>query len=242
MDGCFAPEKAVQFTHVPHLTSVALSILVAAGSLKAGVASIMVNLTKLFPWLSIRTKPTIAFVGLCTIPVALVGIYGLVSNVKTTERTAFADLTHDVETIRAKTISFLTNVDTDLQMLQNSPLFQQYVRAVEQTSFNADQHKLLARLSPELLAFATTKGIYYKIRMVREDRDELFRVEELPGSRPERTFHVVPRRELCRAWEAYHFVLVDHLQPGRIIFSPAKLVWHPNECVPVISFAMPVMG
>jgi PAS domain S-box-containing protein len=201
----------------------------------------MINLTKFFPWLSIRTKLTIAFVGLCTIPVSLVGIYGLVSNVRTTERTAFADLTHDVGSIREKTVAFLTNVDTDLQTLQNSPLFRQYIRAVEEPSFDADQHQLLARLTPELLAFVTTKGIYYKLRIVRDGGDELFRVEEVPNGRAERAFRIVPQSELRTAREAYYFLLVQHLQAGQIIFAPAELVRATNERVPVISFAMPIM-
>ncbi len=61
----------------------------------------MIN--KILPWLSIRSKLIIAFVGLSIVPLVLVGIHSVFSNVHMMESIAIENLNHDVSTIREKT-------------------------------------------------------------------------------------------------------------------------------------------
>ncbi|MEK6572579.1 MAG: cache domain-containing protein, partial [Bacteroidota bacterium] len=202
----------------------------------------MINLTKIFPWLSIRNKLLIAFVGLSVLPVAFVGIYGIVSNVKMMEKIAFENLTHDVLTIREKTANFMANVESDLQVLQHSSLLQRFVLALERSLGRTSYDRELEQLSTELQAFAKTKGIYYQIRMVNETGDELLRIESDRPSDTTRSYRIVPASELRHGREMYYFLLVKNLNIGQIAIAPAELVYHETERIPVISFAMPVAG
>ena len=196
----------------------------------------MTSLNQIFPRLSIRSKLVIAFVGLSAVPIVFVGLYGLYSNVKATERVALESLAHDVHSIRERTGNFLSGVESDLQVLRGSFLFERHVRSVESASIEA-RRNLLLQMQNELVAFARTKRIYYQIRIVNEDRDEVLRVECSGLLDTTLRWSVVPPEALHQGGESYYFVLTENLPVGQIAFSPAELVYRGETRIPVISFA-----
>jgi PAS domain S-box-containing protein len=198
----------------------------------------MVNLTKIFPWLSIRNKLLIAFAGLSILPVAIVGIYDILSNVRSTKEIAFSKLTRDIFSIREKAANFLTNVDIDLRLISNSSSFQRYINAIDVSPSN----EALEQACAEVLSFMRTKGVYYQIRLVDYEGDELFRIEDTNSSDSIRTYHIVPKTDLRSSNETYYFLLIENLKHGQTAFAPVELVGPANRRVPVISFAMPVTG
>lgn len=112
----------------------------------------MVSPNNIFPWLS-----------LSVIPVALLGLHGIFSNVSMMEEIAFENLTHDVRTIRENTANFLASVEGDLRLLKNVPSLQRYVHAVSHSVVSEHDSR---QLSEELIAWLQTKRIYYQIRLV----------------------------------------------------------------------------
>ena len=201
----------------------------------------MLNPNKIFPWLSIRSKLLIAFAGLSILPLTFVGIYGILSNVRTMQEIALENLSHDVQTIKGKTANFLESIESDLRVLRNSAVLERFISKREgfpRSAYETD----LQQISSELSAFAKTKGIYYQLRMVDESGDELLRVESMNAADSANAYRIVPPQELRYTRESFYFLLIDGLVRDQIAFAPAELVNQTNERLPVISFAMPLIG
>lgn len=199
------------------------------------------TLSNLLPWLSIRSKLIIAFVGLSIVPLVLVGLHGIFSNVQMMEKIALENLTHDVHTIRENTANFLSNIESDLRVLRHSPPLDRFISTQEQSITTQKEH-LLQQLQSEILAFAQTKEIYYQIRIVDNDGDELLRIEATDITDTGSTFQLARTNELRHARESFYFLLIDHLSRDQIAFAASELVDEQDKRIPVISFAMPLIG
>jgi len=195
----------------------------------------------IFPRLTIRAKLLIAFVGLSVLPMLCVSLYGIYVNIKTIEDIAFENLTHDVTTTRGRASNFLANVEGDVRLLLNSADVAGYVRMAEHGG-KRDREAQLRHLSAELLAFARTKGIYYQIRVIDNDREEALRIESYDILDSASHFAIVPPAQLRRDGQAYYSLLTENLHPGEIMFSPAELTYRGTERIPVLSFATPLFG
>ena len=173
----------------------------------------------IFSRLTIRAKLLIAFVGLSVLPVVCVSFYGIYINVRTTENIAFENLTHDVTTTRGRASNFLINVEGDIRLLLNSTGLKAYLRTAGLARGTArDPH--LRQLSEEFLAFARTRGIYYQIRLIDNDREEALRIESDDILDSVSHFSIVPPATLRRSGQIYYFLLTDNLRSGDIVFSP----------------------
>jgi len=199
----------------------------------------LINLNSIFPWLSIRSKLIIAFAGLSIIPVVVLGLHGIFSNVSMMKEIAYENLAHDVRTIREKTANFLTNVESDLRLLKNSPSLQGYVQALSSSSLRQGD-RVSRRLNDELLAWLRTKGIYYQLRIISETGDEVIRGESTDAPDSMQRYRVVPAQELRVGRESFYFLLAEGLQPNALAFTAAELVSQSNERIPIISFVTPL--
>jgi PAS domain S-box-containing protein len=199
----------------------------------------MVNVNKIIPWLSIRSKLIIAFAGLSIIPVLLLGIHGIFSNVSMMKEIAYENLTHDVRTIRENTANFLINVETDLLLLKNIPSLRRYVHAVSRSTALVDARDS-NQLSDELLAWLQTKRIYYQIRVIAQTGDELIRVECADPSSSNPQYQNVSASQLRSGRESYYFLLADNLKSNEIAFTAAELIGQRRERIPIVSFVTPL--
>ncbi len=199
------------------------------------------NLAPLRPKLSIRGKLITAFVGLSVIPVLLVGIYGIVSNMRTLRQFALEGLTHDVETVRARAGNFLAGVQSDLLVLRNSSLMNQLVATLGSHGA-ADSHSEVDRLSAELLAFSKTRRIYYQLSIIDEERTERLRVECSDIADGGTTYRIVPASELRDGGGALYFYLASRLSANQIVFSPAELLYGTSGQIPVVNIIMPLFA
>lgn len=193
------------------------------------------NLNKIFPWLSIRYKLIIAFAGLSVLPVVLVGLHSIFSNVQMMKEIAYENLTHDVHTIRKNTTSFLSRVEGDLTILRNMTFLQSLLGGDEQLPDVRNPY-LLKAVNEEVLSFMRTRNAYYQIRMIGEYGDEVFRVECFNPLDSARSFRIVKTRTLRHGDEAFYFLLTRELKSGEIVFAPAELRFGESDRVPVISF------
>lgn len=198
----------------------------------------MIN--KILPWLSIRSKLIIAFVGLSIIPLVLVGIHSIFSNVRMMEDIAIENLNHDVNSIREKTASFLLGIESDLQTLRNSTLFEAFVNNINHNSVDSGEN-LVANISAELLSFSKTKGIYYQLRVISEGGNEILRIQDHSINDSKHNYYIIPQSKLRKRRETYYFLMVNDLLRDQIAFAPAELVGQNDERIPVISFAMPLV-
>ena len=196
---------------------------------------------KLFPRLSIRSKLIIAFVGLSVVPLVLVGVHGIFSNVGMMEENALENLSHDVHTIKAQTANFLSNVESDLRVLKNSPRLGHFVTSLG-TSRGNPNPEALRDLGADILAFAQTKKMYYQLRIIDSEGSELLRVEATNPSAVASPYRIVPTNELRQTSASFYFLLIQKVTGSQIAFAPAEVIGNEGTRVPVISFAMPLVG
>lgn len=199
----------------------------------------MVNLTNILPWLSIRSKLIIAFTGLSIIPVALLGLHGIFSNVRMMKEIAYENLSHDVRTIRENTANFLADVESDLRLLKNVPSFQRYLHALNRST-TVGNIRDTRELREEILAWLKMKKIYYQIRVIDEMGDELTRVECTDVSDSDFVYRIVPAQELRSGRESFYFLLAGDLGPNELSFTAAELIGPNNERIPIVSFVTPL--
>ncbi len=198
----------------------------------------MININRLFPWLSIRTKLIVAFTGLSVIPIAAVGVFAVWSAAGNLVASATKDLNNDVQMVRQRAGDFLSGVETDMRFLARSYPFQRLdVQLSGQGISGVHRMNLLAS---ELLDFAKTKKIYYRIRVLGETGTELMRVESGSGKIGSGGFIIAPRSELSRQKEYYYFLLTDSLHDGQTAFAPAEIMGNRGTRVAVVSFATPL--
>jgi PAS domain S-box-containing protein len=197
----------------------------------------MLSINKILPRLSIRSKLIIAFTGLSVLPVILVGLHGIFSNVTLMENIALENLTHDVQTIRENTANFLGNIESDLRVIHHSSPMKELLQSLAYSPHEGND-PLLQHLSADLQAFAKMKGLYYQLRLVNNEGDELLRIEADDST----GYRIANKTELRHTRESFYFLLIQNLTKDQIAFVPGELVDQKNRRVPVISFAMPLEG
>ncbi len=197
----------------------------------------MSSINKILPRLSIRSKLIIAFTGLSVLPMILVGLHGIFSNVNLMESIALENFTNDVQIIQENTANFLGNIESDLRVINHSSPLKELLPSLAQSPHGGND-LLLQHLSADLQAFAKTKGIYYQLRLVDNDGDELLRIEADDSS----GFRIANKSELRHTRESFYFLLIQNLSKDQIAFVPGELIDQKNRQVPVISFAMPLEG
>ena len=192
------------------------------------------NLNKLFPWLSIRYKLIIAFAGLSVLPVVLVSVWSILSNVRALKQVAYENLTHDVHIIRDNTANFLTRVEGDMRILHQFTLFRDLM---ERRAFPPAAVKIA---NEEALSFMQSRGIYDQLRLIDADEDEVLRIECDNPLDSVRHYHLVPHEALRRGSEKYYELLTGGLHSGDVVLMPAEILSQHGQRIPVISVAMPI--
>ena len=193
-----------------------------------------ININKLFPFLSIRTKLIVAFSALSFIPLAVVGVLGVYNNVSTMNEIALRSLTTDVSRFNERVERFLSGVQADLSYLGDSPAFRRYLGVKDSDALGL-RLPASGDLLSGLVAFASSKAFYYRIRFVDAVRGERFRVERRDG-----TYLVVPEDELMDGRFRFYRLLTDGMTDGQVAVAPVELVDHLGTPVSVVSAAMRV--
>lgn len=195
----------------------------------------MINLNSLFPWMSIRTKLIIAFVGLSLLPLLVVGVYAVQMKVNMMEENALQNLTHDVHVIRGRSSAFLLSVESDVRFLRSDPLVNAFL-----------SHPSVAQppiqLSQELLAFVRERRVYNQIRLIGPDGTELLRVEPVDLHDAPVEYRFAPAERLRTGNEAWSFNIAERAGEGQIAFAPAELSAPEGGTIPVFSFVTPIDG
>lgn len=124
----------------------------------------------------IKGKLAIAFAGLSMLPVVVVGILGISSNVKSMREAALESLSHDLLTIKERLGSFFQGIEHNIDFLVSSSSFHRFVEASKNHN-SQDLSTATAELVPELMAFAQRKEIFYQIKFIDEGGNELFGIE-----------------------------------------------------------------
>jgi len=193
-----------------------------------------VNLNRIFK-LNIRSKLAIAFTGLSLLPIVIVGLYVISTHIDTLREIALEDLNHDLLSFKERAENFLSNAEGDIRFLGTSYLLHKLVEA-SQSNYAHTINAVINDVEQQMLTFAQSKGIYYQIKYLNSNGDELFCIEAHGEG-----YSAVPEGRLNTTGTRYYFLLAQELQPGRIAFIPAELLRDDNTFVPAISCVFPVV-
>lgn len=199
----------------------------------------MAKITKLFPWLPIRHKLLIAFIGLSLVPIIIIGMYGVASNTRMMKQIAIQNLSHDLSLLQENTANTMAGIESDLHIIRNSFLDQSFVTIMDNHS-----HILYAQAAlnwgNKLLSFLKTREIYYQIRLIDHVGNEIACVRSTFDSSSNNSYAIVEKSQMRKVPEVYYLYLVKNLSPNQIALAPAELHGHGKNLVPVVSFAMPI--
>lgn len=189
------------------------------------------NLNKLFPFLSIRKKLIIAFSLLSFVPLCVIGSIGIYINLNSMYNNALDNLGHDISMVNERAHNFLSKVHLDIQSLNYSPTFQQYIGDLSRENKNRIQG-YSGSAEEQFLTFAKMNKIYYQIRFCNKYGEEKLLIQFQNSD-----YQVMPKDKLGLSSYQYYFLITDSLQSGEITFVPTELRSANNSLIPVISFA-----
>jgi PAS domain S-box-containing protein len=192
------------------------------------------NINKFFK-LHIRGKLVIAFAGLSILPVLIVGILGISTNVQSLRLIAIENLDHEILTIKERLEAFFQGMDDNMQFITASSSFQRFIVAVNDEDV---RRKSLAtkELLPELLNFAKRKPIFYQVKFIDRGGEEVFVIEHHQGK-------YRPRQEkaLKHTGTRFYLYLAQNITPNKATFIPVQLRGHgQQDLVSGISCIYPV--
>lgn len=176
------------------------------------------NINKLFPYLSIKAKLRIAFVGLAAVPLAVLGGYGIRSLTQALTERALIQVRSDVVSKAATIEHFLTDVQRDVLYLAKSTAVQDFAALVGNSSSPRDYDSATRRLSEQFLYFSQGRRAYYQVRYLDEKGRERVRLN-YDSERPV----LVPEERLQDKSDRYYFQEAIRLQAGEIYVSPMDL-------------------
>lgn len=196
--------------------------------------SMQVDLNRILK-LQIRGKLAIAFVGLSIIPVLVVGILGISSNVRSMRQTAFEALSHDLLTIKERVGSFFQGVEENLQFLGASPSFRSFIASLSEDE-RLHPSESTSEVISELIAYAERTGIFYQIKFIDKDGDEVFGIDRREGR-----YRSVTEDELSRSRNRFYLYLVGEIPSNEATFIPVELKRdRSDDLLPAISCVYPV--
>ncbi len=201
----------------------------------------MFKVNKLFRWLSIKSKLIIAFVGLSILPIIILSAYGIIFTTKTMNHTAVQNLDHDLTLIQENTANLLVDIGQDLQLIQNSFLTTEFKTALGNRNYYLKKNSS-GYIDNNLLSFATTKKIYFQIKILDNSAIEKLRIESQSPDSSSQNYNIISEKNLSPTPQLYYFLLAKGLSKGNITIAPAELLTQNNKIVPVISFVVPIFN
>ncbi|MBI2502106.1 MAG: PAS domain-containing protein, partial [Candidatus Latescibacteria bacterium] len=178
---------------------------------------------------SIRSKLTIAFVGLSALSLLIVGLYVIQMHTRSLQGSQLLHLERDVLVLQERTATFLSNVEGDVRFLSQSLAF---LTLAEGKSDGV----LRQTVADHIAAFAQAKGIYYQIWCADREGQVVLDVR-WQGDH----YAALSQEELDRIGTHYYLHLVEGLGPGQFAVAPVELTGD-QELVAAISYALPVFG
>jgi signal transduction histidine kinase len=176
----------------------------------------MINVSKLFPRLSIRAKLVIAFCLFGVVPVAAVGGYGAVHSFLLLNDAIRDRLRAGVQIKAEELQRLLRQAEADVLFLSRLPSLQALISLPP--GAQGERQRLVARLGEEFLAFSRSHPAYYQVRYIEERGREVVRTDfDGWNSR------LIPASRLQDKRDRYYFSEAMATPPGAVYVSPMDL-------------------
>ncbi len=191
------------------------------------------RLNKIIPFLSIRKKLIIAFALLSTIPLLFFGVVGIYQSMESMRKIALENLSHNVEIINERAQNFITNINDDIRYLTNTGEFKAFFNTNDRRNKNTVNDSY--QISKQILGFVSSRKMYYQIRFISAETNELFRIQK-----SDTFYRIIPKDKLSEGSFKYYFILTEKSDKQVISIVPTELIDEKNQTIPAISFALKI--
>ncbi|MBP0016028.1 MAG: methyl-accepting chemotaxis protein [Cyanobacteria bacterium SBLK] len=173
-------------------------------------------------FVTIKNQLLILLVGSTSIPVLIVGIYGLYSSTNALARVAILQEQNWVAERKEKVKTFLEGIQNDIFFLSDVPPIQGIIRAEENERIDPQSNSTLEqweeRLNNIFSSKLAAKPYYLSLRYIDENGKELVRVDS-----ENREIKIVPKSQLQNKNHRPYFEEAIQLSEGEIYASPIDL-------------------
>ena len=175
------------------------------------------NINKLFRRLPIRMKLTIAFALMALPPLAIMGASGLWITTRSLEDNAVAQVQHYVDLVKLDVQALLERTRRDLEYLERLDGFDEFIESIAD-----DAPPRAERLAQSVIPFCRSHRVYFQIRFLTLDGEELLRVIDLDSG----SYRSMPPREELSGARFYLHALGDPRDES-VVAVPVELK-HPR--------------
>lgn len=172
----------------------------------------------------------IAFIALSLIPVAIVGILGIVSNVNSLRKISINNLKYDLAETQKRLDLFFRTIEENVYFLTSSGSFDRFVEAIN----SRDTLKIdvaIFDLMPEIMSFTHNRNYFYQIKFIDRYGDEQFIVENVNEN-----YKWLKRSELNRSGTRFYLYIANNILPNTASFLPVELKENNlNKLIPAVS-------
>ncbi len=192
----------------------------------------------------IRNKLIFAFFIVTLIPALAIGAYSLQASTRTLLDRELNNQTKEINTISQKVTSFLSSAKADVLFLSKTPAMINLL--TNKNNENKDASSLKVALEQEFLAFSQARRIYYQIRYIDENGQEIVRIDSdgINKNSDQAESKVIPQDKLQNKLGRYYFEDALGLLPQEVFVSPLDLNREKGKVEmplkPVIRYATPL--
>lgn len=162
----------------------------------------------------IRFKIALGFLIVALIPAAIIGFYANYVSTNTLLTQEYNNQKELLRTVNASIESFLSSAEDDVLFLSKSTPMQRYLANQD----SDDLESLKNGLAKEFLAFSKQRKIYYQIRYLDENGQEIVRVDS-----NKRSSYIIPQRKLQNKATRGYFTNSIGLSGGDVFVSKLDL-------------------
>src|SRR3989339_2674 len=187
------------------------------------------NINKLLK-LKIRSKLVIAFTALSLLPVLIVGSIGITTNNKSLRQISINNLDHDLMEIKKDLDLFFYGIEDKIFFLISSLSFQHLTEAINEDDKNKSDNSIQEILQ-EIKAFTRKKEIFYQIKFIKNNGDEVFILEKRNDE-----YQLLPEEQLNKSRSKFYLYITKNIPPNSAVFIPIEIIAHDQKSlIPAIS-------
>ncbi|WP_421917877.1 ATP-binding protein [Marinifilum sp.] len=177
----------------------------------------MINFNKILH-INIRDKFVVAFLTLSLLPIVIVGSWGIHSNLQLQRELATNDLNNELKDIKGELAHFFYGLEENIYFLTSSNSFKNFTQQY-QSDNDYQQQEIVTSLLPEVLTFTRQKDMFYQIKLIDFEGEELFQVVQQNSS-----YHLVKPGDLNQGGSRYYIYVAQQTKPNSATFSPTEII------------------
>jgi len=177
----------------------------------------MINFNKILH-LKIRDKFVVAFVTLSLLPIIIIGSWGIHSNLRLQRELATNDLNNELKDIKGELEHFFYGLEENIYFLTSSNAFKNFTQQCSRDK-GYQQQEIVNSLLPEVLTFTRQKDMFYQIKLIDFEGEELFQVVQQNTS-----YRLVKPVDLNKGGSKYYLHVAQQTKPNTATFSPTEII------------------